>query len=78
MAWFIRMTPKLKNWRWWLCSPVLVVYALVAVIPFVVFEYICECLYSFSKFTNTANKPSPKWLSRMINWSDSNDKCKTK
>lgn len=76
--WFVRMKPKLKNWRWWILCPLLVVYALVTVAPFVVFEFVCEKVYRFSEFINTAHNQSPKWLTKFINWSESNDKHETK
>ncbi len=74
MSWISDMTPKLKNWRWWVCLPIVMFWGLLVLFPLVCFEIACSKLHKFSEFINIGEKTSPNWFSKMIDWSDLNDK----
>ena len=68
---------KLANWRWWVTLPVTV--ALLAVItPFIILQFVfgvmADLLNSLSDAFDFSRVISPRWFTRMIKWSDENDK----
>ena len=68
------MKPKLKNWRWWLVLPLTISLLIVALAPIKLIQFIGESIESFGDWLYDGFNYKQKWLSKIIEWSEDNDK----
>ncbi|AUR88419.1 TMhelix containing protein [Vibrio phage 1.113.A._10N.286.51.E7] len=67
--WFIRMKPKLKNWRWWLLLPLTIILLLLILTPIKAIQFIGESVERLGDWLYDGFNYKQKWLSIIINWS---------
>jgi len=69
-AWFKRMSPKLKNWRWWLLLPLILLLTVVVLLPIKLIQKIGELVTRFGDALYDNFNYKQTWLSKLIEWSE--------
>ena len=69
-SWFKGMNPKLKNWRWWLLLPLILLLTVVVLLPIKSIQKLGELITRFGDALYDNFNYKQTWLSKLIEWSE--------
>lgn len=74
-SWIKRIKPKLKNWRWWVTLPLILLVGFpLLIIPVYLFEFLGEKLIKLSDWwEGLAETKAASLLTKAIDWSKENE-----
>lgn len=70
--WMKNIKPLVKNYRWWIVLPIVVVFGCVLIVMNFI-ELIFRFAYDLSKLINMSKKPTPEWVKSVFKWVDDNE-----
>ena len=76
--WFKRMKPKLKNWRWWVALPLILITAIfllvVVALPAFIFEMLAKMFDNLSYWWSGLQDAKVfNYIRTVIKWSEENE-----